>query len=155
MSANGLIDELRGITGPEYVVTHPHQLRTYESDGLLHYKGTPAAVALPDSAEQVQRIVRACYEARVPWVARGAGSGLSGGALPVENGILIGLARMRRVIEVDLENQRVVVEPAVTNTEVSNMVKPSHYFPPDPSSQIVCTVAGNVAPKAGGAHCVK
>jgi glycolate oxidase len=154
-SADALVDELRGIVGPEYVITHEHQLRTYESDGLLHHKVTPVAVVLPDTAEQVQRVVRACYEARVPWVARGAGSGLSGGALPIQDGILIGLARMRKVLEVDLENQRVVVEPSVTNTEISKVVKPSHYFPPDPSSQIVCTIGGNVAENSGGAHCFK
>ena len=154
-SADGLVDELRAITGAPYVVTHPHQLRTYESDGLLHHRGTPVAVVLPDTAEQVQRVVRACWEAKVPWVARGAGSGLSGGALPVQDGILITCGRMRRVIDVDLPNQRVVVEPAVTNVEISKVVRPTHYFPPDPSSQIVCTIGGNVAENSGGAHCFK
>ena len=154
-SADGLVDALRAIVGAKYVITHPDQLRTYESDGLLHHKGTPTAVVLPDSVDQVQRVLRACWEAKVPWVARGAGSGLSGGALPVQDGILIACGRMRRVIEVDLPNQRVVVEPGVTNVEISKVVRPTHYFPPDPSSQIVCTIGGNVAENSGGAHCFK
>jgi glycolate oxidase len=154
-SADGLVEKLRAIVGAKYVITHPDQLRTYESDGLLHHKGTPTAVVLPDTAEQVQGVVRACWEAKVPWVARGAGSGLSGGALPVEDGILIACGRMRRVLEVDLPNQRVVVEPAVTNVEITKVVRPTHYFPPDPSSQIVCTIGGNVAENSGGAHCFK
>ena len=91
----------------------------------------------------------------MPWVARGAGTGLSGGALPVEEGVLIVLSRMRRVIEVDLPNQRVVVEPGVTNLDVSRPWRPDHFYPPDPSSQIVCSIGGNVAENSGGAHCFK
>jgi glycolate oxidase len=150
-----LCGELRATVGEEHVYTQSHQLRTYESDGLLQYAVTPAAVVLPGTAEEVQAVVRACYEAGVPWVARGAGSGLSGGALPVEDGVLIGLSRMRRVLEVDLDNERVVVEPGVTNVAVSQAVGPSHFYPPDPSSQIVCTIGGNVAENSGGAHCFK
>ena len=149
------LDELRRICGPERVVTHPHALRTYQSDALTQYRVTPGAAVLPDSADEVRRILRACHEARVPWVARGSGTGLSGGALPVADGVLIVLSRMRRILEVDLENQRVVVEPGVTNAEVSRAVAPTHFFPPDPSSQIVCTIGGNVAENSGGAHCFK
>ena len=141
--------------GAEHVVTHEHQLRTYESDGLLQYAVTPGAVVLPGSTEEVQAVVRACHRAGVPWVARGAGSGLSGGATPVEDGVLISLSRMRRILEVDLANQRVVVEPGVTNIAVSQAVGPDHFYPPDPSSQIVCTIGGNVAENSGGAHCFK
>ena len=150
-----LVDELRRIVGPQHVVTHQHQLRTYESDGLLQYAVTPGAVVLPADGREVQRVVEACHRRGVPWVARGAGSGLSGGALPVADGLLIALSRLRRVLEVDLPNQRVVVEPGVTNTEVSLAVGPTHFFPPDPSSQVVCTVGGNVAENSGGAHCFK
>ncbi len=153
--AVGLAAELRSVCGDEHVLTHRHQLRTYESDGLLHYRASPRAVVLPATAGEVCAVVRACYGERVPFVARGAGSGLSGGALPVEDGILIGLSRLRRVLEVDLENQRIVVEPGVTNTEVSKAVAPTHFYPPDPSSQIVCTIGGNVAENSGGAHCFK
>jgi glycolate oxidase len=141
--------------GDEHVITHEHQLRTYESDGLLQYAVTPAAVVLPGSPGEVREIVRACHEDGVPWVARGAGSGLSGGALPVAEGVLIALSRLRRILEVDLDNQRVVVEPGVTNLAVSHAVGPTHFFPPDPSSQIVCTIGGNVAENSGGAHCFK
>jgi glycolate oxidase len=154
-AADRAIADLRQICGEEHVVTHPHQLRTYESDGLLQYRVTPRAVVLPAGADEVRQVVRACYEAEVPWVARGSGTGLSGGALPVEDGVLISLSRMRRIIEVDLPNQRVVVEPGVTNTEVSRAVGPTHHYPPDPSSQIVCSIGGNVAENSGGAHCFK
>ena len=150
-----LIARLRSICGDKHVVTHPDSLRTYESDALLQYSSTPGAVVLPGSGEEVRQVVRACYDAEVPWVARGSGSGLSGGALPVKDGILIALSRMRRILEVDLDNQRVVVEPGVTNTEVTKAVGPTHYYPPDPSSQIVCSIGGNVAENSGGAHCFK
>jgi glycolate oxidase len=149
------IAELVAICGPERVVTEHQALRTYESDGLLQYAVVPAAAVLPDSAEEVARIVRACHEAGVPWVARGSGTGLSGGALPVEDGVLISLSRMRRILEVDLDNLRVVAEPGVTNSEISAAVAPSHFYPPDPSSQIVCSIGGNVAENSGGVHCFK
>src|SRR5829696_7323526 len=150
-----LVDEVRAAVGAEQVITHEHQLRTYESDGLLQYAVTPGAVVLPRSTEEVVATVRACHRAGVPFVARGAGSGLSGGALPVEDGVLISLSQMRSIVEVDMENQRVIVEPGVTNIEVSKAVGPSHFYPPDPSSQIVCSIGGNVAENSGGAHCFK
>jgi glycolate oxidase len=155
MNEGAFVAELRRACGPDHVVTHPHALSTYESDGLLQYAVTPRAVVLPDSARQVQAVVRACHENEVPWVARGAGSGLSGGALPHEDGVLVVLSRMRRILEVDLDNQRVVVEPGVTNLAVSHAVGPTHFYPPDPSSQIVCSIGGNVAENSGGAHCFK
>jgi glycolate oxidase len=150
-----LVAEWRAALGDEHVITHEHELRTYESDGLLQYAVIPGAVVLPGSTEEVQQVVRSCHRAGVPWVARGAGSGLSGGATPVADGVLIGLNRMRRILEVDLDNQRVVVEPGVTNVAVSQAVGPDHFYPPDPSSQIVCTIGGNVAENSGGAHCFK
>jgi glycolate oxidase len=146
---------LQKICGEDHVLTHPHDLRTYESDGLLHYHVTPGIAVLPGTADEVRQVVRACYEAGVPWVARGSGTGLSGGALPREDGVLIVLTRLRRVLEVDLDNQRVTVEPGVTNREVSLAVAPTHFFPPDPSSQIVCSIGGNIAENSGGAHCFK
>ncbi len=150
-----LVERLRSICGDAHVITHAHQLKTYESDGLLHYAVTPGAVVLPADAGQVQQVVRACFKHETPFVARGAGSGLSGGALPVSDGVVIGLSRLRRVLEVDLENGRIVVEPGVTNSEVSNQVGPAYFYPPDPSSQVVCTIGGNVAENSGGAHCLK
>jgi glycolate oxidase len=150
-----LVAALREICGDEHVYTHPDQLRTYQSDGLLQYKASPVAVVLPASHDEVVEVVRACHAAGVPFVARGAGSGLSGGALPVEDGVLIGLSRLRRVLDVDLDNHRAIVEPGVTNVEVSAAVGPDHFYPPDPSSQIVCSIGGNVAENSGGAHCFK
>src|SRR3954452_14170661 len=150
-----LVAELRGIVGDEWVYTAEHQLRTYESDGLLQYSAIQAAAVLPGTAEEVAAAVAACARAEVPWVARGAGSGLSGGALPVEDGVLIVVSRMKRILEIDLENQRVCVEPGVTNSAVSAAVGPEFFYPPDPSSQIVCSIGGNVAENYGGAHCFK
>ena len=150
-----LLARLHAVCGHDHVYTDADQLRTYESDGLLQYRATPGAVVLPASAAEVRDVVRACSDAGIPWVARGAGSGLSGGALPVAQGVLIALTRMRAVLEVDLPNQRIVVQPGVTNTEVSLAVGPTHFYPPDPSSQIVCSIGGNVAENSGGAHCFK
>src|ERR671917_1988450 len=113
-----VVEELRAVCGAEHVYTAEHQLRTYESDGLLHYRAIPAAAVLPGSAEEVQAVVRACARAGVPWVARGAGSGLSGGALPIADGVLIVVSRMKRVLDVDLDNHRICVEPGVTNASV-------------------------------------
>jgi glycolate oxidase len=150
-----LITRLREICGREFVLTHQHELATYRSDGLLHYRQVPVAAVLPGTGEQVRATVAACFQAGVPWVARGSGTGLSGGALPVAEGVLIVLSRMRRILAVDLDNGRVVVEPGVTNLAVSRAVSPTHFYPPDPSSQIVCSVGGNVAENSGGAHCFK
>ena len=116
----------------------------------------PELVVLPDTAAQVAAVVRLCHEHGVPFVARGAGTGLSGGALPVADGIVISLARMNRIVEIDLENGRVVVEPGVTNLEITKAVAADgFYYAPDPSSQQVCTIGGNVAENSGGAHCLK
>jgi glycolate oxidase len=144
------------ILGPEGVVSEREQLRTYECDGLTSYRVIPSLVVLPETADQVQQVVRVCHEEGVPFVARGSGTGLSGGALPVEQGVLIVLARMRRILEVDIPNQRVVVEPGVINLWVTQEVAPEgYYYAPDPSSQLVCSIGGNVAENSGGAHCLK
>jgi glycolate oxidase len=150
-----LTARLEGICGSDYVLTHEHELATYRSDGLGQYRQTPAAAVLPGTAEEVHQVVLACYEAGVPWVARGAGTGLSGGALPVSEGILIVVARLRRILSVEIDDSRIVVEPGVTNVAVSQAVAPTHFYPPDPSSQIVCSIGGNIAENSGGAHCFK
>src|SRR3954449_384811 len=138
------------------VIREPEQLRTYECDGLTGRRVVPALVALPADASEVQAVVRICNDASVPFVARGAGTGLSGGALPVAEGIVISLARMNRIVEVDLEHARMVVEPGVTNLEITKAVAAhGFYYAPDPSSQQVCTIGGNVAENSGGAHCLK
>jgi glycolate oxidase len=150
-----LIRSLEAICGAEHVLTHPDALATYRSDALLHHRQVPVAAVLPGTASQVRSVVRACYEARVPFVARGAGTGLSGGALPAPDGVLIVLARLRRIISVDLDDGVVEVEPGVSNLAISRAVAPTHFYPPDPSSQVVCSIGGNVAENAGGAHCFK
>jgi glycolate oxidase len=151
-----MVPRLRAALGVEAVVTDEAARRTYECDGLTHYRVTPAVVVLPEDAEQVQAAVRLCREYEVPFVARGAGTGLSGGALPVADGVLIVTSRMRRILEVDLANQRAVVEPGVVNLAISGAVADRGYFyAPDPSSQLVCSIGGNVAENSGGAHCVK
>ena len=150
-----LVGELRAIVGDRWTLVHEHQLRTYESDGLLQYRALPLVAVLPGDAAQVREVVRACARAGVPWVARGSGTGLSGGALPVAEGVLIVLSRLTRVLEVDLANARVCVEPGVTNAAVSAAVGPDFFYPPDPSSQIVCSIGGNIAENSGGAHCFK
>ncbi len=129
---------------------------TYECDGLTNFRVTPEAVVLPRNAQQVQAAVRFCARNQIPFVSRGAGTGLSGGALPAAGGIVISLARMNRILEVDIANRFVVVEPGVVNLHVTQRVAPQGYFyAPDPSSQSVCTIGGNVAENSGGAHCLK
>ena len=147
---------LAEIVGSANVITDPRQLRTYECDGLTSHRCTPAIAVLPETAEQVAAIVRACRDARLPYVARGSGTGLSGGALPRADGVLVVTSKMRRVIEVDAVNRRAVVEPGVTNLAVSKAAEPFGYFyAPDPSSQVICSIGGNVAENSGGAHCLK
>jgi glycolate oxidase len=138
------------------IVDHPAQLSTYSCDGLTGHPVTPGLAVLPTSAEQVAAVVTACAEHGVPFVARGAGTGLSGGAQPHAEGVLIVLARMRRILDIDPVNQRVTVEPGVTNAEITRAVAEHNlYYAPDPSSQIVCSIGGNVAENAGGVHCLK
>jgi glycolate oxidase len=151
-----LLHDFRTIVGEGALISSPEELHTYECDGLTNFRVMPLAVLLPADTHQVQAIVRLCHRERIPFVARGSGTGLSGGALPVENGIVISLARMNRILEVDLPNARVVVEPGVINLEVTGRVQPQDYFyAPDPSSQSVCSIGGNVAENSGGAHCLK
>src|SRR5262245_15635640 len=138
------------------VIAEPEQLRVYECDALTGWRALPELVVLPDTAEDVAAVVRLCHQHRVPFVARGAGTGLSGGALPVADGVVVSLARMNRILEIDLEHGRVVVEPGVTNLEITKAVAADgFYYAPDPSSQQVCTIGGNVAENSGGAHCLK
>src|SRR6478736_4704502 len=148
-----LVERFAAVTD---VVREPEQLRTYECDGLTGRRVIPALVALPGTTAEVQAVVRICNEAAIPFVARGAGTGLSGGALPVADGIVISLARMTAVLEIDVDSGYVVVEPGVTNLDVTRVVAASGFFyAPDPSSQQVCTIGGNVAENSGGAHCLK
>jgi glycolate oxidase len=151
-----LIPRMIEICGRDGVVSDPAELRTYECDGLTSHRVTPALAVLPRTAEQVAAVVRECAAAKVPFVARGSGTGLSGGALAHADGVLIVTSRMRRIIAVDPGSQRAIVEPGATNLSVSEAARPFGYFyAPDPSSQVVCSVGGNVAENSGGAHCLK
>ncbi|WP_327591173.1 FAD-binding protein [Nonomuraea sp. NBC_00507] len=151
-----LVAALRSLLPPDSVITDPVRLRTYECDGLTYHRATPGVVVLPDTAEQVARVVRLCNDFGVPFVARGSGTGLSGGALPREDGVLIVTSKMRAILEVDLDDRRVVVEPGVTNLAITEAVRDrGYYYAPDPSSQQVCSIGGNVAENSGGAHCLK
>ncbi len=161
LPSSGVIDPafvaaLEEIVGPEGILRDPTEMLTYESDGLARLRATPGCVVLPGDAAQVQRVVRACHERRIPFVARGHGTGLSGGALPLADGVLIVLSRLNRILEVDIANQRVTVEPGVINLDVTRRVAPyGYYYAPDPSSQQICSIGGNVAENSGGAHCLK
>src|SRR6202166_559283 len=151
-----ILQEFREIVDRRASISSPEELHTYESDALTNFRAMPQAVLLPSSTAEVQAILRLCHRERIPFVARGSGTGLSGGALPVENGIVISLTRMNRILEVDLPNARVTVEPGVMNLDVTARVAPDGYFyAPDPSSQQVCSIGGNVAENSGGAHCLK
>jgi glycolate oxidase len=151
-----ILEEFRQIVGKGGILLASEDLHTYESDALTYLRALPKAVLLPSSTGQVQAIVRLCHRNRIPFVARGAGTGLSGGAMPVESGIVISLARMKRILEIDFENARVTVEPGVINLDVTGSVQHNDFFYAcDPSSQLVCTIGGNVAENSGGAHCLK
>ncbi|MFN8221853.1 MAG: FAD-linked oxidase C-terminal domain-containing protein [Gaiellales bacterium] len=156
MLSPAVVEELRAAVGGDHVLTDPAALHTYDCDGLTGWRATPGAVVLPGAVAEVQEVVRICARHRLPFVARGAGTGLSGGALPVAEGIVVSVARLNRILEVDLESHRVVVEPGVANLDVTRAVAPHGFFyAPDPSSQQVCTIGGNLAENSGGAHCLK
>jgi glycolate oxidase len=156
MGLPALAPRFREIVGADGVITDPQELRTYECDGLTSHAAIPGIVVLPTTAEHVAAIVRACVAEGVPYVARGSGTGLSGGALPRTDGVLIVTSRMRRILAVDIPNRRAVVEPGVVNLAVTRAAAPAgYYYAPDPSSQQICSIGGNVAENAGGAHCLK
>src|SRR5690242_11168278 len=156
MGVDALVPRMRDICGAGNVVDDPLELRTYECDGLTAHRCVPALVVLPGSAAEVAAVVTECARAGVPFVARGSGTGLSGGALPHQDGVLIVLSRMRAIVEIDPVSRRAVVEPGVTNLAVSKAAAPfGLFYAPDPSSQVVCSVGGNVAENSGGAHCLK
>src|SRR5256884_2335948 len=153
----GTLDELAArLRAVCEVLTDRQQLRTYECDGLAHYRVVPAMVVFPHSAEECAAVVRECVAAGVPYVARGSGTGLSGGALPHAGGVLMVTSQMRAILGVAPEGEGAVVEPGVINLDVSRAARPhGYYYAPDPSSQQICSIGGNVAENSGGAHCLK
>jgi glycolate oxidase len=141
---------------PDGVVDDVASMAAYESDGLTAYRQMPMVVALPEAVEQVSAILRYCSQNKVKVVPRGAGTSLSGGALPLADGVLLGMARFNRILEVDYDNRVAVVQPGVTNLAITKEVEGhGFYYAPDPSSQIACTIGGNVAENSGGVHCLK
>jgi glycolate oxidase len=153
---NEIVARLRRIVPGEGVIDSEIERRAYESDGLTAYRQLPLVVVLPETTEQVAQIMRACTEMNVKVVPRGAGTSLSGGALPLEDGVLLGLGKFKRIIDIDIANRCVVVQPGVTNLGITQAVQDlGFYYAPDPSSQIACTIGGNVAENSGGVHCLK
>jgi glycolate oxidase len=151
-----VVTALRSIVPGEGVIASERAMKPYESDGLTAYRQLPMVVVLPDSTEQVARVLRYCYAQGIKVVPRGAGTSLSGGALPLGDGVLLGMAKFNRVREIDFDNRIAVVEPGVTNLAVSQAVEHAgFYYAPDPSSQIACTIGGNIAENSGGVHCLK
>ncbi len=151
-----LIDNLSAIVGREHVLSKPDELLVYECDGLPHHKHLPRAVVFPSSTEETSGVMRELARAAVPFTPRGAGTGLSGGALALNSGVVIEMARMRKILRIDVENRLAVVQPGVVNLHVSKAVAPfGLYYVPDPSSQPSCTIGGNIAESAGGIHCLK
>jgi glycolate oxidase len=151
-----LVAALRSILPPASLLCEQEDLKPYECDGLSAYRRVPLAVALPETEAQVVAILKACHTLGVPVVARGAGTGLSGGALPIEHGVVLSLAKMMRILKLDPFARTAVVQPGVRNLAISEAAAPySLYYAPDPSSQLACTIGGNIAENSGGVHCLK
>jgi glycolate oxidase len=151
-----IVAALRKIVPGEGVIVSETERRAYETDGLTAYRQVPMVVVLPSTTEQVSQVLHYCQEQGVKVVPRGAGTSLSGGALPLEDGVLLGLGKFNRILEVDLPNRCAVVQPGVTNLAITDAVRHAEfYYAPDPSSQIACTIGGNVAENSGGVHCLK
>lgn len=153
---NSIIAALRTIVPGEGVIADDSELLAYECDALTAYRQRPLVVVLPETTQQVAAILKCCREMGVKVVPRGAGTSLSGGALPLADGVLLGMARFNRILEIDFDNRCVVAQPGVTNLGITNAVAhEGFYYAPDPSSQIACTVGGNIAENSGGVHCLK
>lgn len=151
-----IIQHLQAIVGAQGVISNREERSVYECDGLASYRQLPGLVVLPRTTEEVMAILQLCDRQNIPFVARGSGTGLSGGALPTEDCLLVVTSRMNRILDVDLENQRVVVQPGVINAWVTQVVSDKgFYYAPDPSSQIICSIGGNIAENSGGVHCLK
>ena len=152
----GIVADLRRLVGGEAIIADEVGRRAYETDALTAYRRLPLAVVLPSTTEEIARVLRYCHQWGIKVVARGAGTSLSGGALPAEDAVVIAVSRMNRVLEVDYVNRVARVEVGITNLAISEAVKAAGFFyAPDPSSQLACTLAGNIGMNSGGAHCLK
>ncbi|KPK28016.1 MAG: glycolate oxidase subunit GlcD [Betaproteobacteria bacterium SG8_40] len=151
-----LVERLLAVLPTESLLHDREELKPFECDGLSAYRQIPLAVALPETEGQIRAVLKICHEGRVPVVFRGAGTGLSGGALPYEHGLLLGLSKLKRILEVDPQARMARVQPGVRNAAISEAAAPHGlYYAPDPSSQIACSIGGNVAENSGGVHCLK
>ena len=151
-----LADALRDIVPGEGVIDGAEELRAFDCDGLMAYKQLPLIVVLPETTEQVSAVLKYCHKNNVKIVPRGAGTGLSGGAMPLADGITLGLSKFKKILDIDFDNRCVVTQPGVTNLAISQAVEADNfYYAPDPSSQIACSIGGNVAENSGGVHCLK
>ena len=151
-----IVAALRAIIPGEGVIADAEERRAYECDGLTAYRQLPMVVCLPSNTAQVAAVLKYCHANKVKVVPRGAGTSLSGGALPLADGVLLGLGKFNRILEIDFANRCAVVQPGVTNLGITDAVAPAgFYYAPDPSSQIACTIGGNVAENSGGVHCLK
>src|SRR5919205_4372017 len=151
-----IVRRLNEIVPGEGVVADPDGMRPFETDGLTAYRQMPFVVVLPETVEQVSRVLRYCHEEGIRVVPRGSGTSLSGGALPLSDAVLLVMAKFNRVLEVDYDNRVVVAQPGVTNLGITHAVEHAgFYYAPDPSSQIACSIGGNVAENSGGVHCLK
>src|SRR6187397_1307668 len=153
---DAIVTALRAIVPGEGVIDSAAEMVPYESDGLMAYRQPPMVVVLPDTTEQVSQVLKYCFEQGIKVVPRGSGTSLSGGALPLADGVLLGLGKFKRIREIDFDNRAVVTEPGVTNLAISQAVAHAgFYYAPDPSSQIACSIGGNIAENSGGVHCLK
>ena len=156
MDKPALIRALQRVLPERLIIHEDEALRPYECDGLSAYRQVPLLVVLPENSEQVQQVMQCCHQRGVPVVARGAATGLSGGALPLADGVLMSLAKLNKILDIDPLNRTARVQPGVRNLAISQAVEAQGlYYAPDPSSQIACTIGGNVAENSGGVHCLK
>ena len=151
-----IVKKLSNLINPENVLSHADEIKPYETDALAAYTQTPLAVVLPVNTEEVSKILKYCYDENIKVVPRGAGTGLSGGALPLQDAVLLGLGKFNKILEIDFENKCVVTQPGVTNLGITHAVQhKGFYYAPDPSSQLACSIGGNVAENSGGVHSLK
>ncbi|MEC7432237.1 MAG: FAD-binding protein, partial [Pseudomonadota bacterium] len=156
ISKSRLAEQFRAFIDPDFVITDDETLKPYECDGLAMYREMPMLVVLPETVEQVQRVMRICHENGVPVVARGAGTGLCAGAMPHKEGVVLSLAKFNRILNIDPIGRTARLQPGVRNLAISEeAAQYGLYYGPDPSSQIACTIGGNVAENSGGVHCLK
>jgi len=153
---NRIAGELARLVAPASVIAAPAALKAYESDGLTAYRQPPLVAVLPGNTTEVAAVLRYCHGRKLKVVPRGSGTSLSGGALPLADGVLVGLSKLNRILEIDYENRCAIVQPGVPNLAISHAVaERGFYYAPDPSSQIACSIGGNVAENSGGVHCLK